>query len=124
MTMPAGSEDATELYPPVMAVASTYGDSENKYRDFLVKGSGSGYVSDASFFWNQPMSDNGFAASLSQNSTSGSPSGSGSSNQSKGGQNQSSAVVSHFGDLRSWRTWGLLYGACGLVMVASFADFW
>lgn len=122
MTMPAGSEDATELYPPVMAVASTYSDPENKYRDFLVKASGSGYVSDASFFWNQPLSDNGFAASLSQNSTSGS--GSGGTSQSGGKQSQSSAAIPNLGDLRSWRAWGLLYGACGMVMVASFAEFW
>lgn len=114
MTIPAGSEDATELYPEIAAVASQYGDPSNTYTNFLVKAAGSGYVSDASFFWDQPLSDRGFAASLSK------PSSSGSSAKPTGSQSShnNSALGSHF-----THTWAVLYGACAVVMAVSFIDF-
>ncbi|KAI0342368.1 chondroitin AC/alginate lyase [Trametopsis cervina] len=118
MTLPAGSEDPTELYPDIAAVASQYGDPNNKYRDFLVNATQSGYVADASFFWDQPFSDNGFAAALTKNDTIVS-SGGGSSPSTGGTQGKSTSGV----DPRSWRAWGMLYSACGIVMVASLFEF-
>ncbi|KAI0696536.1 chondroitin AC/alginate lyase [Cytidiella melzeri] len=110
MTVAPGSEDPTELYPDIAAVAATYGDPVNKYRDFLVKANGSAYVVDASFFWNQPFSDNGFAAALNPNAMSTSA-----ESWSGGGENRKG--------LRSWRALGMLYGACGIVMAVSFVEF-
>ncbi|KAI0826105.1 alginate lyase-domain-containing protein [Irpex lacteus] len=121
MAQPAGSEDPTELYPDVAAVASVYGDPEGTYVEWLKGKAGSAFVGDASFLWDQPCGDAGFAAGLVKNGTNstdgskGSGSGSGSGGET---QAQTSGV-----DLRGWRAWGVLYAACGVVMAVSFLEF-
>jgi hypothetical protein len=61
MTTSAGSEAAAELYPDVAAIGATYGDSSGKYAAFL-KSKDGGYVSEAYYLWNQPLSDSGLVA--------------------------------------------------------------
>ena len=52
MTFNAGTEDPTELYPPLAAVASTYGDSSGKYAAWLAQQDPQ-YPGEAWYFWNQ-----------------------------------------------------------------------
>lgn len=59
ITLPAGKEVASELWPNVVAVGSIYGDADGKYAEFMVKNAGSDYPADAQFLWNQPFSDSG-----------------------------------------------------------------
>ena len=96
---PAGSEDATELYPDVAAVGAIYGDPANKYAAWLNAAENATYVEDASFLWNQPLSDSGLAAGIeaaasasaaaaaasASGGASGSGSGAGASPTDKGG---------------------------------------
>jgi hypothetical protein len=49
MTIPAGSEDPTELYPSVGAGAAVYGDGDTSAQQI--------YPANPWFFWNQPLSD-------------------------------------------------------------------
>ena len=51
----------SELYPPVAAVASIYGDPDGKYAAFLANGENT-YPDDPYFLWNQPLSDSGLSA--------------------------------------------------------------
>ncbi|KAH8100385.1 chondroitin AC/alginate lyase [Cristinia sonorae] len=59
MTQPAGDEDASELYSIVNAIGAVYGDPDGKYAKYLLQNAGKSYPEDASFLWNQPMSDSG-----------------------------------------------------------------
>jgi len=63
MTIPAGSEDPTELYPNVGAGAAVYGDhdpaSGASYSSFLASAQPN-YPADPWFFWDQPLSDSGW----------------------------------------------------------------
>jgi hypothetical protein len=63
MTVPAGSEDPTELYPNVGAGGAVYGDhdpaSGASYSSFLA-GAQPNYPADPWFFWDQPLSDSGW----------------------------------------------------------------
>jgi len=120
MTIPAGSEDPAELYPDIAAVASQYGDTDNKYTNFLANATGNGYVIDASFFWDQPLYDHGFAAALI--SSSNTSTGSGPSTTSGVKQTHSAATAATSG-IHFWRVWGMLYGACMIVMATSFTEF-
>lgn len=113
MTIPSGDEGPTELYPLVAAVASQYGDPNGTYVGFLSKAESSTYVSDASFFWDQPLSDHGFAASLTSSSAVPTPTGSSSSKSS-----HNAAKGKH-----GTHAWAMLYGACTVVMAVSFIDF-
>ena len=125
MTMPATGLDTdyvAELYPNVAAVASVYGDPAGKYTNFLANAEGVGYVQDANFLWNQPLSDHGYSQSAAAN---GSPSAS----TTSGAPNGKSTVgtrpenMAFRIELASWRAWGMLYGTCILVMVVSLVDF-
>lgn len=117
---------AAELYPNVAAVASVYGDPQAKYTSFLAKAEGAAYVKDASFFWNQPLDDRGYdeiasppskTKTLAEQSTaSTAPHG----KSTVGTRPENAAFRLGF---ESWRAWGMLYGACVIVMVASFVDF-
>ncbi|KAI0088285.1 alginate lyase-domain-containing protein [Irpex rosettiformis] len=125
MDQQAGSEDPTELYPDVAAVAAVYGDKDGKYVQWLKEKDGSGFVSDASFLWDQPVGDAGFAALLVKNSsvsTSGSASGSASASK-PGASGMSEAQTSGVSVEGSWRVRGMLYAACGVVMAVSFLEF-
>jgi hypothetical protein len=61
MNFPVRTETESELFPVVGAMAAIYGDSDNKYATWLDKQSNGDYVEDASFVWNQPLSDMGQA---------------------------------------------------------------
>lgn len=135
MTIPATGPDASyvaELYPNIAAVASKYGDPDNKYASFLAKAEGDAYVKDANFFWNQPLSDSGFAKEGST-STMKAPAATGSSGKGASSTSQAPHEKSTVGTkqenaafslgLSSWRAWGMLYGVCMLVMAASFVEF-
>lgn len=137
MSVPAGSDEqayAAELYPNIAAVAAIYGDPSNKYTGFLVKATEAGYIKDASFFWNQPLSDSGLARSIPWSGGTASYSV-GSATVWTGGPAtlkptpstgaNTTKLESAAGRLTLdlWRAYGMLYGACVLVMVASFVEF-
>ena len=50
-----------EIYPPIAAVASIYGDPDGKYAAFLANGEKT-YPYEAYFLWNQPLSNSGLRA--------------------------------------------------------------
>jgi hypothetical protein len=52
MTIPPGSETASELYPNVAAVGATYGDVDGKYAVWLAAADDT-YVQQPYFFWDQ-----------------------------------------------------------------------
>ncbi|KAH9947891.1 chondroitin AC/alginate lyase [Amylocystis lapponica] len=56
MTLPAGNETASELYPSIVAVASIYGDPHGKYASFMEQVDPGRVMRDSHFFWNQPFS--------------------------------------------------------------------
>lgn len=131
MTIPPGSSEtsaAAELYPEVAAVASKYGDPNNTYTRWLATKEGTGaYVSDATFFWDQPLSDSGYLSVYKPPSNgihasdSASPTDTATHGKSTVGtvpDNGALSMVSGF-----WRAWGMLYGACTVVMVVSFTEF-
>lgn len=123
MLQPAGSETASELYPDIAAVGAVYGDPEGKYAQWLNAAENSTYVADASFLWDQPLGDSGYAASLeaaaaasasaSVSATVSAPSGS----STVGAKSQNGA-----GRLTLQR-WVLFYGACSFVVAASVVEF-
>ena len=132
MTVPAGSVESSnvaELYPDVAAVASQYGDSDNKYAMWLSSQEHSAYILDANFFWNQPLTDFGFLRGYRppkagiQFSSSAGPSATGSAPHVKStvGTVPDSGAFSTVSS--GWRAWGMLYGACTIVMVVSFTEF-
>ena len=140
VSVPAGSAEqayAGELYPSVAAVAAVYGDPQNRYAGFLAKAAGADYVKDASFFWSQPFSDSGFAHTPNAIPWSGgTPTYSvGPATVWTGGPATPTASTSTSANatklesaagglaLDSWRAYGVLYGACAIVMAASFAEF-
>ena len=127
---PTGSEvsQRAELYPDIAAVASTYGDPKDKYAAFLAEHANGAYVKDAQFYWNQPLDDYGFDKSTGttvtqQTSTGahGSSTSSASNVKSTVGTVQDNSALGL--GLTSWRAWGVLYGSCAIVMVASFVEF-
>ena len=123
MTLAPGSSEtayAAELYPNIAAVAAKYGDPDGKYAAFLAKAEGSAYVADANFYWNQPFSDSGFDTT-SASSASGSATSTAAQGKSTVGTKQESPALRV--GLASWRAWGMLYGACAIVMAASFVEF-
>lgn len=61
MAYPPGVDKADELFPIIAAIGSIFGDPDGKYADWLNSQSQGKYVSDASFLWNQPLSDSGNA---------------------------------------------------------------
>ncbi|CAL1703088.1 unnamed protein product [Somion occarium] len=107
---------ASELYPVVGAVASTYGDPDGKYANFLLKNAGQSYPSDASFLWNQPLSDSGLVDTSKANNNSGSGNPTGSNSQAA-----NAALLAAPGV--SWTTWMLWYLSCTVVMAFSVLDF-
>jgi len=65
MTIPAGSEDATELYPDMAAIAAVFGDRNPStgatYSSFLASAQ-QDYPAEPWFFWDQPLSDLGWVS--------------------------------------------------------------
>ncbi|GJE86341.1 alginate lyase family protein [Phanerochaete sordida] len=129
MTVPPGPSEtsyAAELYPNVAAVAAVYGDPAGTYAAFLAKAEGADYVSDACFFWSQPLGDSGFAAQLASAtpaaSVTGKPTvGTGSpspSTTAKGSQKQDSAALAR----RVGGVYGMLVGVCALVAGATLFE--
>ncbi|KAG8986465.1 hypothetical protein FRB90_003989, partial [Tulasnella sp. 427] len=97
MTMPAGSEDPTELYPDVAAMASYYKDPNNKYSGWLAQQDNT-YPGQAYYFWEQPMTDSGLkvyidASGSVQSGTAPSGSNSGSSTGSNGSKSGAAAIA-------------------------------
>lgn len=125
MTLAPGSSEtayAAELYPNIAAVAAKYGDPDGKYAAFLAKAEGSAYVADANFYWNQPFSDSGFDVTKSTSSSAGSGTATSSAAHVKstvGTKQENFALRIGFA---SWRAWGMLYGACTVVMAVSFVE--
>ncbi|KAJ7130403.1 alginate lyase-domain-containing protein [Mycena epipterygia] len=65
----SGEGDAVaEIFPNIAAVASTYGDPDGKYVQFL-KARFPEYASDADFLWDQPLAGGSVAAVSASNST-------------------------------------------------------
>ena len=123
MQQPAGDETASEPYPDVAAVAAIYGDPGNKYANWLSSAENSTYVSDASFFWDQPLSDNGFAASLTA-SPSATGAGAANTGTSTVGTKQNGAVgMRVWLSGAEWTRWLLFYGASSFVLAASLVEF-
>ena len=59
ITLPAGTETASELWPNVVAVGAVYGDADGAYAKWMLEHAGKFYPADAQFLWNQPFSDSG-----------------------------------------------------------------
>lgn len=57
MNFNPGKEKVDEVFQPLMQVASIYGDPDGTYANYVNKASAGSFISDASFFWNQPMSE-------------------------------------------------------------------
>jgi len=75
MSMPTDDPTAqpeSELFPPVLAIGSTYGDAGGKYSKWLLQTAGNTYPADASFLWNQPLSDSGLVNTSATISSAGS----------------------------------------------------
>ena len=62
ITLPAGTETASELWPNVVAVGAVYGDAAGAYAKWMLDHAGKFYPADAQFLWNQPFSDSGLVA--------------------------------------------------------------
>jgi hypothetical protein len=77
MTVPPGSEDPTELYPSIGAVATVYGDhdpaSGASYTAFLANAQAN-YPAQPWFFWDQPLSDSGWVRAHAGSSGAATPS--------------------------------------------------
>jgi hypothetical protein len=78
MTVPPGSEDPTELYPSIGAVAAVYDDRDSangtSYAAFLAAAQ-SNYPAEPWFFWDQPLSDSGWVRANAGGSGAATPSG-------------------------------------------------
>lgn len=120
MTLPAGEDTAAELYPPLAAIASVYGDTDKKYSNFLADTAKSAYVNDPSFFWNQPLDDHGYAPKVSASDAS---SGGSTTAGASGSKATNVGTISDNGAVGGVHGWAMLYGACAVVMGVSFADF-
>ena len=72
---PAGDENASELWPDIVAVGAVYGDSNGNYAKFMLQNAGQTYPEDAEFLWNQPFSDSGLVenATVASSANSSSP---------------------------------------------------
>ncbi|EIN14695.1 chondroitin AC/alginate lyase [Punctularia strigosozonata HHB-11173 SS5] len=68
LTVDPGSETASELYPDVAAVGSTYGDSDGKYAAWLAAADDT-YPQQPYFFWDQNFSDSGLSKNVTAAST-------------------------------------------------------
>jgi hypothetical protein len=92
MTVPAGSEDPTELYPNIGAGAAVYGDhdpaSGASYSSFLV-GAQPNYPADPWFFWDQPLSDSGWVRTHAGGPGAATPGTSGTGNSTSSGTSNS-----------------------------------
>ena len=71
MSLPAGDETASELYPQVVAVGAAYGDPAGAYAAFMAANAGDAYPADAQFLWNQPFSDSGLVRATTATSATG-----------------------------------------------------
>ncbi|KAI0782105.1 chondroitin AC/alginate lyase [Abortiporus biennis] len=97
MAQPAGSEPADEIYTNVAAIGAIYGDTNGQYSKWLLQNAGQAYVADASFFWNQPLSDNGLVketASISLAAPSPTGSSAAGSTQNHSGQGSGALALS------------------------------
>lgn len=103
MTIPAGSEDPTELYPDMGAIAAQFGDHNPStgatYTSFLANAQ-QDYPANPWFFWDQPLTDLGWVAANAGGpgaATAGAPSGTGSrpasSSSSSPGKNGGARVL-------------------------------
>lgn len=95
MTKPAGTEDPTELYPDVAAVASHYGDPDGKYAAWLAQQDNT-YPGQAYYFWEQPLSDSGLKVYISDSGSveSGTPpANTGSTSSSNGNKNNAGMAL-------------------------------
>ncbi|KAL4076768.1 alginate lyase-domain-containing protein [Scleroderma yunnanense] len=58
MSVPAGKENADELYQPLAGVAAKFGDPDGKYANFLAQANPR-YPAEPYFLWCQPFSESG-----------------------------------------------------------------
>ncbi|RDX42880.1 chondroitin AC/alginate lyase [Lentinus brumalis] len=107
ITMPAGSEAASELWPNVVAVGAIYGDTAGTYAKWMLDNAGNTYPADAQFLWNQPFSDSGLVAAAATSTG---------SNSSSSGVRQQDGALTPLG-----ASWNVLAMAVGAAVVALFA---
>ncbi len=107
ITMPAGSEAASELWPNVVAVGAIYGDTAGTYAKWMLDNAGNTYPADAQFLWNQPFSDSGLVAAAATSTG---------SNSSSSGVRQQDGALAPLG-----ASWNVLAMAVGAAVVALFA---
>lgn len=77
MAYPPGADTASELYPFIGAVGAIYGDSDSTLASWLNTQTNGSYISDASYLWNQPLSDSGVSANMSYITFAANPKGTG-----------------------------------------------
>ena len=130
MLQPAGSETASELYPDVAAVGAIYGDPSGKYAAWLNTQENSTYVADATFFWDQPLGDSGFAAQLEAAAAASSASAAAAATataptgtQPTNAKQQNTAFGQRLGAEGALTRWLAFYGVCSFVMAASLVEF-
>jgi hypothetical protein len=100
MTIPAGTEDPTELYPDMGAIAAEFGDHNPStgatYSSFLANVQ-QDYPANPWFFWDQPLSDLGWVSANAGGPGAETPSGTGtspaSSSSSSAGKNGGARVL-------------------------------
>ncbi|RPD61570.1 chondroitin AC/alginate lyase [Lentinus tigrinus ALCF2SS1-7] len=107
ITLPAGKETASELWPNVVAVGAVYGDADGAYAKWMLDNAGNTYPADAQFLWNQPFSDSGLVKADATTTSSGSSSTSG--------------VRQEDGARSIGASWNVLAMAVGAAMLAVFA---
>ncbi|KAI0634347.1 chondroitin AC/alginate lyase [Trametes polyzona] len=92
ITLPAGKETASELWPNVVAVGAIYGDPEGKYAKFMLENAKRTYPQDPQFLWNQPFSDSGLVKATSTSTTKGGSGASGSDDDDDSGKGKNGAA--------------------------------
>ncbi|KAI9507103.1 chondroitin AC/alginate lyase [Russula earlei] len=113
MALPPGTEDGTELYPDVGAVAAVYGDPNGTYVGYLSKGQQT-YPANPWFFYTQPLSDSGWVRANAGRPGAATPSGTG-----PAGSTASAAIGKNGAGSRiSLGTYGqLFFGTTTLVLL-------
>ena len=126
MLQSAGSETASELYPDVAADGAVYGDPTGSYAAWLKAAENSSYVADATFFWDQPLGDSGYAAQLeAAASASASATASGSKSTSAGGvKTEHSGALSLIRQDATWARWIMYYTVFSLLIAGSLVESW
>lgn len=101
-----------------------YGDAAGTYAQWLKAAEGSAYVADASFFWDQPLADSGYAAQLVAAAAAASASASAPSGTASTKVQQSGALSMSRSADATWARWILFYTVFALVVAGSLVESW